>query len=89
MPKSTQHGRPGAGRRNIKRREPVRRPVPSVSNPPSSPLQFGAPRMAVPPSPVESKAPVPLRSYVSSDLKRIGIIAALMFVILIVLAIVL
>lgn len=86
MPKNPQSGRPGGARRSMKRREPIRRPVPSASRPASS-LEFGAPRPTVPSSPAVSR--VPQRKYISSDLKRIGIIAALMFVILIVLSIVL
>jgi hypothetical protein len=70
----------------MKRREPIRRPVPSASRP-ISPVEFGTPQPAVPSSPAVSR--VPQRKYVSSDLKKIGIITALMFVILIVLSIVL
>ena len=67
-------GRSGGGKRPVrKKREPIRREA----------VEFGRPD-ATPPTPFSVVTRPEERSYVTSDLKRIGIIAGVVFVILIV-----
>lgn len=95
MPKNRNYGRTngnGNGKRGSRktRREPLRQPIRSASGTtPSDETAIPASRVQSMSSGSSARSRVPQRNHVSSDIKKIGVIAVALVVILIVLSIVL